>query len=272
GYSFYEPTVDAVVNALSWDNGPESIDDFRQRPTLFRELEAAGRSSAAVTLARFADSALTQLAFDGTQLYPRLTEGEVDETVMLVEEALREHEVVYCYERLLDYTGHGCGVGSWQWLDQLGFVDDLVAALAELASDDVCVLVTGDHGMINVGEDHRIVIEEEPPLGGYTHVGGESRFRQIYTDDVPRLAAAWRAFLRDRAEVRTRDEAIAAGWFGPRVSATTRPRIGDIVVAMRGDWALMSTTAPGEFNLVGMHGSLTPGEMYVPLITVGGTR
>lgn len=270
GYTFYEETCDAVVNALTWDGGPEDIEDFRQVPTHFRRMRASGRSGATVTLGRFAGSALTKLAFSGAELYPREDEDEVEQTVAQVAAALQHHEVVYCYERLLDHRGHGYGVGSWQWLDQLGSVDDLVAGLASLASEDVCVLVTGDHGMVNVPDDHRITIEDVPALGGYHHVGGEGRFRQLYTDDPRTLAWAWRSVLGERAEVLVKDEAIEAGWFGDVVTDPSRARIGDVVVAMNADWAMMTTTFPGEFGLVGMHGSLTPEEMYVPLLQAGG--
>lgn len=270
GYTFYEEGCDAVVNALTWEGGPEDIESFRQVPTQFRRMRAGGRSGATVTLGRFDGSALTQLAFSGAESYPREDEDEVERTVDLVSESLERHEIVYCYERLLDHRGHGYGVGSWQWLDQLGAVDDLVSGLVSLASEDVCVLVTGDHGMVNVPADHRLTIEEVPALDGFHHVGGEGRFRQLYTDDPRRLAWAWRSVLGERAEVLVKDEAIEAGWFGEVVTDPTRARIGDVVVAMNADWALMSTTFPGEFGLVGMHGSLTPEEMYVPLLQAGG--
>ena len=46
-----------------------------------------------------------------------------------------------------------------------------------------------------------------------------------------------------------------------------RPRIGDVVVACRGDTAIMSTVDfPYEATLVGLHGSLTPDEMLIPMI------
>jgi hypothetical protein len=35
---------------------------------------------------------------------------------------------------------------------------------------------------------------------------------------------------------------------------------------MRDDWAIMTRTQPRESTLVGMHGSLTPAEMTVPLL------
>lgn len=271
GYTFVEPTLDAVVHALTWENGPDDIEGFRQEATLFRRMASAGHPSAAVTLGRFADSALTRLGFDGTDLFPRPDEGaEVEETVEVVRAALATHEVVYCYERLLDFTGHGFGVGSWQWLEQLERIDDLVAGIATLAGPDVCVLVTGDHGMVNVPSDHRLTIEDEPRMAGYRHIAGEGRFRQIHADDPRHLAWQWRSVLGERAEVLLRDEAIERGWFGHDITAKAAARVGDVVVAMRDDWALMSTTFEKEFGLVGMHGSLTPDEMYVPLAVTGG--
>lgn len=271
GYTFFEPSVDTVVHALTWENGPSDLETFRQVPTMFSELVAAGFHCAAVTLGRFAGSAVTRLGFDGTELFPRPDEdADPAGVAALVADALRGNDVVYCYERLLDYIGHGDGVGSWQWLAQMEFVDDLVAEIAALAGDDVCVLVTGDHGMINVPADERVVIEDDPKLAGFSHIAGEGRFRQIHAEDPSALANAWRSVLGERAEVLLREEAIEAGWFGPTVTDVSRSHIGELVVAMRGSWALMSRAFESEFGLIGMHGSLTPDEMYIPLAMAGG--
>ena len=65
--------------------------------------------------------------------------------------------------------------------------------------------------------------------------------------------------------------AIAAGWFGPTVSATARGRIGEVVAAARGRWTLVrSRIEPRETALVGHHGSLTPAELLVPLLVARG--
>lgn len=272
GYTFYEPSVERVINALTWEGGPDDVAGFAQTPTLFQRLASGGRPSGAVTLGRFADSALTRLAFTGTTLFPVAAEGDPEGFTELVADALRAADVVYCYERMLDHIGHGTGVGSWQWLEQLATVDDLVARLIETLPPDVALLVTGDHGMINVPESSRVVAEDEPRLAGYTHLGGEPRFRHIHGEDPRALAWAWESVLGERAHVLRREEAIEAGWFGPRVSAMSAARIGDVVAAMTGDFAVMSRQTPGEFSLVGMHGSLTAAEMEVPLLLHGGTR
>ena len=270
GYSFYEPTVGRVVNALTWENGPDDVESFAQQPTVFQRLASSGHSSGAVTLGRFAGSALTRLAFRGTTLFPVAAEGEPEQFASLVGDALRAADVVYCYERMLDHDGHGFGVGSWQWLERLAIVDDLVAHLIETLPDGVCLLVTGDHGMINVPESSRIIAEDESRLAGYAHLGGEPRFRHVYGDDPRALAWAWESVLGERAHVLRREEAFEAGWFGPQVSGLSAARIGDVVAAMTEDFAVMSHGTPGEFRLVGMHGSLTAAEMEVPLLIHGG--
>jgi hypothetical protein len=147
-------------------------------------------------------------------------------------------------------------------------VDQRCQALRDALPDDVRLLVTADHGMLDVPDDRRLVVEDEPELlAGVTVLAGEPRFRQLYVDrDRPeRVADRWRSRLGDNAWVRTRDEAIADGWFGA-VDDDLRERYGHVLVALRDDWAVMTRAMPRELTLVGMHGSLTADEMLVPLL------
>jgi hypothetical protein len=85
------------------------------------------------------------------------------------------------------------------------------------------------------------------------------------------VLAAWRETRRDKAWVASRDQAIAAGWIGQRVSEPVRPRIGDIVAAARGSAAVLRRTVePVESALIGQHGSLTRAEQIVPLLLARG--
>jgi hypothetical protein len=80
------------------------------------------------------------------------------------------------------------------------------------------------------------------------------------------VVTTWREVLGDRADVWTRAEAIGRGWFGP-VDPSVLPRIGDVVVACRDDFAVLSTDGfPYEARLIGMHGSLTHDEMLIPVL------
>src|SRR5690606_33738774 len=103
---------------------------------------------------------------------------------------------------------------------------------------------------------------------GLSLLGGEARLRHLYcrrgaVDDV---VETWRGVLGERAEVLRREQAVARGWFGA-ASPGVMPRLGDVVVACRGDLAVVSSVDfPYEARLVGLHGSLTPDEMLIPLL------
>ena len=64
----------------------------------------------------------------------------------------------------------------------------------------------------------------------------------------------------------TREAAIERGWFGT-VTEAVLPRLGDVLVAARGNLAMFSSRDFGyEMSLVGLHGSLTPEEMLIPIL------
>jgi len=82
------------------------------------------------------------------------------------------------------------------------------------------------------------------------------------------VLANWRESLGTAAWVASRDEAIAAGWFGP-VTPALADRIGDVVAASTGAGAIVAArTEPRETALAGMHGSLTPADQLVPLLSL----
>ena len=68
----------------------------------------------------------------------------------------------------------------------------------------------------------------------------------------------------------SREEAIAAGWFGA-VSPDVTDRIGDIIVAARKSVAYYDSRIANEKgrNMIGQHGSWSDEELRVPLLRYG---
>jgi hypothetical protein len=124
--------------------------------------------------------------------------------------------------------------------------------------------------MVDVPPEQRTDADTVPELrAGVALLGGEGRARHVYAlpGAEADVLAAWRSALGDSAWIVSRDEAIDAGWFGP-VDSRSAARIGDVVAALRGQAAVVATqTEPHESALVGMHGSLTPAEQRVPLLS-----
>ena len=134
--------------------------------------------------------------------------------------------------------------------------------------------IVADHGMVAAEDDDVVDIDDcAALLDGVQAIGGEPRARHVYVDDgaADAVLAAWRETLADRAWVVSRDEAIAAGWFGEPVRDDVRARIGDVVAAARGSATMVRRTVePLESSLVGHHGSLTSAEQRIPLLLAYG--
>lgn len=269
GYTSRVPSTGEILNALTWESDLVAR-SYQPRATVFERAATAGVAVTSVALERFQFSGLTQAGLRGPDFVGYGDERALEVRTALTVEAARrgDRSLVYAYERELDHTGHVDGCGSSQWRRHLGRIDQMLGQLRTALPADVVLVVTGDHGMVDVPPWHQMVVEEFPELlAGVDALAGEGRFRQLYVDrERPvTVAARWADRLGDKAWVRTRDEAIDEGWFSP-VDPDLRERWGHVLVAMRGDWAVMTQQYPRELSLVGMHGSLTESEMTVPLL------
>ena len=267
GYSSIVPESGRLLNALAWDS---SVDPRRWQPypTLFDRAAAAGVATRNVSKTRFDKSGLTAAAFRGSAHRGADTP---DERIDAARFAIREGQsaLVYVYDSQIDFIGHGYGCESQQWLDELRAADAFAQRVRAALPPGAVMVVTADHGMVDIVPDHRVDIDAEPALSaGLRLVAGESRFRHLYAMDgaVPDVLAAYRARLGADALVLTREEAIGRGWFGP-VEDRVLPRIGDVVVASLGPVAVVASARfSQEAALIGLHGSLTADEMAIPLL------
>ncbi|HZA72209.1 MAG TPA: nucleotide pyrophosphatase/phosphodiesterase family protein [Propionibacteriaceae bacterium] len=269
GYTSRVPATGEVLNALTWESDL-SARSYQPKPTFFERATTAGVAVSSVALQRFAETGLTEAVLRGAEFLGYDDDHDVAPrmALTLAGSARGPRSIVYGYERALDHQGHATGSASAEWRWELVQVDRHCEALRDALPEDVRLLITADHGMLDVPPDQRVVVEDEPQLvAGVTVLAGEPRFRQLYVDqDRPeRVAERWRDRLGPNAWVRTRDEAIEDGWFGP-VDDDLRERYGHVLVAMRNERAVMTRGMPRELTLVGMHGSLTADEMLVPLL------
>ena len=266
GFTSRVPGTDRLLNALQWDKRVDPV-EWQPHPTAFARLAAAGTRVTVVNKREFRDSGLTVASQRGAEYVGADRVGE--RIAAVVAAAGHRPSLTYMYDGDLDWTGHRFGVASSQWLLQLAMVDAEAEQLRETLPDDVRLLVVADHGMVDSPPEARIDVDEHPELrDGVSLLGGEARFRHLYAQQgaVDDVVSTWRERLDGRAEVLTRDEAIARGWFGP-VDNGVRPRLGDVIVAATGDTAILSSASfPYEATLVGLHGSLTPAEMLIPVI------
>jgi hypothetical protein len=269
GYQVAVPGQDRLLNALRWDQRVDPV-SWQPGSTIFERAAKAGISSFRVAQSSLARTGLSLATMRGAVALPADTFGAlVAEAAAILRRSDRALATVYHGE--LDGTGHVFGAGSDAWRYHLGHVDKLAEQLAGALPPGTALHVTADHGMVDVPPQDRVDFDALPALrAGVALLGGEPRARHVYARPgaAGDVLAAWREILGPRAWVASRDEAIADGWFGP-VDPALAPRIGDVVAAPAGPSAVVATKLePRESALVGMHGSLTPADQLVPLLSL----
>lgn len=272
GYTVRDPAIGKLMNQLRWQPWTDPY-AWQPYPTVFQLTHAAGVETCQVSSPAFAQTPLTKVALSGGTFHGRLT-GEERMDFAARRLAAADRTLVYTYYSELDTMGHRHGVNSDAWRGQLMMVDHLAQRLAEQLPPRTALYITADHGMVDIpfDPDSRIDFDEDWELGaGVALLGGEARARHIYA--VPGAAgdvhAVWSQVLGDRMWVASRDEALAAGWFGQGLDDRVHERIGDVVAAAHDDVAVVaSRSEPHESAMVGLHGSMTPAEQLVPLLEV----
>ncbi|MFC9441109.1 alkaline phosphatase family protein [Nocardia sp. NPDC057030] len=278
GYLVRVPGQDRLVNTLRWSlhgEGPKVDllhalvpEQFQPTPTVFERAAAHGITVTQVAPGYQNGSGLTRAALRGCEFRPNFSVGDLIDGIGI---ALRAgpRSLVYAYHADLDTTGHARGPSSDAWLLELAHVDRIAAEIAERLPPGAALLVTADHGMVELAE--RIDYDHRPELrDGIRQLGGEPRVRHVYTEPGATLdvAAAWGEILGDDFAILPRTEVIERGWFGPTVTPPVADRIGDLVVAARGDRGIIRSGAePIQSIMIGHHGSLTPDEVDIPLCT-----
>ncbi|PVZ94895.1 hypothetical protein DDQ50_11205 [Amnibacterium flavum] len=276
GYSVLDPATDRLVNQLSGWGGTVDPAVWQRCPTLF---ETADVRSVVVGGRRYSDSGFTAAALRGAEYVP--VDGIAERFGAAAElTSSADPTVVYLYVPELDMAAHAGGTQSDRYLAGLEAVDAAVASGDRALAPGVGMLVTADHGMVDVSADRHVLIDERPGLvDGVRHVGGDPRLLHLYLEpDLPLhaaegLAERWRDAEGHRAWVFTRAEAVAAGVFGP-VDDEVLPRIGDILVGAREPIAYYDarTASASSRAMVGQHGSFTAAEREVPLLRFGAAR
>jgi len=269
GYQVAIPGSGALLNALRWD---ASVDPLSWQPgsTIFERAAAAGVSTFRAAPGSFRKSGLSVAAMRGANYLPADTLGAlVSRTAAALTDAAPALAMVYYGD--LDATGHVLGCGSDAWQYQLAHVDKLAEQLAAAVPHGTVLYITADHGMTDVPPGERADVDAQPELSaGLALLGGEPRARHLYCRPgaAGDVLHTWREVLGNRAWVASKEQAVADGWFGP-VENAFEARIGDVIVAPSGPNAIVATRSePRESALVGMHGSLTPGDQLVPLLTI----
>lgn len=266
GYAIRDPETGLVLNQLS---GLDAVNPlvWQPMPTVWEQ--NSGVASAVVSAPRYRDSGLTRAILRGA---PYIDAKNYAERLSAIDDFFSSNRsgVVYVYIAELDMAAHASGVSSDQWIRRLEELDGFVSEVSRRLSTHDGLLITADHGVIDVPPSRHIIVPSDSDLVDGVVVAGEPRFLHVYSDDPDRTFARWTEAESSRSHVVTREHAIAAGWFGD-VATHVRDRIGDVLVTPRGEsvYYLDGIATAQARAMVGQHGGLSRAETLVPILTGG---
>jgi hypothetical protein len=256
----------AVLNVLRW-----SVPDGARAPDPFdvqRHPAFLGREIPAVTRSEFRASGFTRAHLRGARFVGWGT------TASLVEHCVRCVEAgerfVYAYYPGVDHVAHEFGLHGSPYRRELAYADRLVAELRDALPAEAALLVTSDHGQVHLDPSSWVGLDDLAPM--VATMAGDGRFRYLYAKAGKQrdLTAAARELVGAQAWVRTRAELLEEGWLGTGAAGSIPGRLGDVVLAAREPVAFVDPALPMETRLRSGHGSLTPDEMWVPLLAAAG--
>lgn len=278
GYTLYLPSQRQVYNMVRWApvTGKDrrvmrSPEGFLPVPTIYQRFGKAGIDTVLVSNAAFESSPLTRVQASGVRFRGHRTLAELGRHVVRQVERDDQRRFVFAYWDGLDVISHSYGPTSPTAELELRLIDlaigqGIIEPLASLGQD-VTLLVTADHGHVPMPHEARLNIDAERRISNYLHnpPTGDARamglsFRQPEAREWLLEATGEHAAVIDVAG------AVEAGLYGP---GTPHPkllqRVGDTLALARGETGLCSTAH--NTGSIGGHGSLTAGEMLVPLLS-----
>lgn len=267
GYTQRNPVTGRLCQLIQFTDAI-APGELQRQPTVFERLAARGVRTTSSGLPKFAHSPLTEAALRGSDYIGSVTPRD---RVLAAADAARTPGLTYLYIRDADKVGHTYGWDSERWIGTFERIDAHLGLLRRSVARGTLIVIVSDHGMVTADPERRIDIAAEPMLAqGVGLVGGEPRSLMLYAEEGERAAAIagrWRERLGELALVRTRDEAVAQGLFGP-IDPRVEPMIGDVIVSAAQAVTIVDSRIQSDVatRLPSVHGSQTALESDIPCL------
>jgi len=284
GYKIYDRKSGLAINQLSgWSDEVDPL-EWQPNETISQRAIDAGVTSYVIGPKEYSNSGFTKLTMrSAVYVAADETESRLSRALELLAEA--DSKLIYLYVPELDQNAHAHGVDSQQWRDALELFDTALekfaAKLSQRKFADVGVLLTADHGVIDVAPTKHFFLDEMK-IPNLKSVAGEPRVNFLYLDEnldddqISNLAASLNATANSLPNggglhFATRNEILSAGWYGQSVTSVAQSRMPEIFALAGQSQAIYHRdfTTPRSQQMIGQHGGVSQDEIAVPLFSLG---
>jgi hypothetical protein len=264
----YRMSVDRdVLNVLRWTTVKGDAREAIPPESIQHDVAFGGQRPPVVVRAEFRDTGFTRAHLGGCRHVPyRMPStliAEINHQLSLGE------PFVYAYYDGIDKVAHEYGLSHF-YDTELVFVDRMVEYLVQELPPGVALVVTADHGQVDVGD--RVFPPHPEVLSRVERQSGEARFRWLHAHpgEATDLLQVATEHHGDVAWVVSREQMLDECWFGPKVLPGPLSRLGDVALVPFEPIAFEDPADTGPFHLKGRHGSMTSAEVLVPLLVARG--
>jgi len=270
GYQILERTSGSRMNLLSGWSSQEQAALFQPLETLSESATQAGVEFHVVAPAIYEYS-----GFSAATMRSATFHGHNDITQRFEKArsllADKNKKIVYLYLPELDQCAHAQGWKSDRWLHLLEAVDSEMQNLKNSLPKSAGVVLTADHGVIDVQKNNHIYLDEYIAAEELDYVGGDTRGLFFYLKDSSSVSVYLERLAEtfgDRCYIVTPEDLITAGYWGRGVRDHLLP---EIIVLAKKEVALYHRdfAKPKSLEMVGHHGSISSNELSIPLIKIG---
>lgn len=275
GYQCWDEDAGRVLNLITFEGFKRPAQSWCDYPTFFTYATKAGLQSRALVPPDFVGSTLSEITLRDADFK---VSTELSKRASDALQAFKQGvDYVYLYWSGLDHWGHNLGWSHPRWIQELESIDRFLSDLHSCLPGDVALVVTADHGMVNVSVDTTVDIAKSGLASQVEAVSGEPRALHIRlkeecleahpsgnrTRSAPKasVTSKWQEYVGKRGQVVSDYRPVYGDILLPE-------RIGDFTIFAKGNYQFVDTRFhnPSVLEMVGVHGALTPQEMEIPLI------
>jgi predicted AlkP superfamily pyrophosphatase or phosphodiesterase len=185
----------------------------------------------------------------------------------------RGKKFIYAYWPDFDAYSHRSGSESRKAIKHFREIDRAFAELTKKIKDSI-VIVTSDHGFMDIPAKNMIYIDKHPVIQDslVLPLAGETRFAYAYVrpGKVQRFEQYMKNNFKGRLELYKSEDLVKRGLFGiGKPDRRFLERVGDYIIVANPGFCIRDRLLKQKHKrFVGFHGGLSRDEMLVPLIVI----
>lgn len=182
---------------------------------------------------------------------------------------------IFAYWLGHDLSCHKYGVDSKKTLNSFKKLDkDLEKFIKSIRNTNTKIIITSDHGLLDVPKHRKIMIEDHPKLAETLSIPLCGDFRYAYCFVKASRKKDFEKYVKTKLKryctLHKSSDFVKRGYFGlEKPSKKFLERIGDYILLMKEDYGIYEKLAgeKGRYH-IGEHGGLSKDEMLIPLIII----